>query len=552
MKPFFLNQASARWGRGVGALLLIALLTLPSWAAQVRAADTASVVSPSDPFADVIPSALASTERAAADLSAVRMDVALDPDAATIGGEMTVTWRNAAAEPLGEVWFRLFPNADYYDEGNLAIADLTVDGAAVEPDLELDDTALRVPLPRAVAPGGSATIAMTFTSTVPANSTGSFGIFNHDTKHGSWVLADWYPVLAVYEEGTGWALPPVTSFGDPTYSPSALYDVQIAAPADLEVVATGIVTEETATDQTPPSAGGGLGGETPPSSGGGLGGEIVTRRLVAGPARDFVIVADDDDQAKSQDVGETRVTLWTAPSLNATTRDKTLDIATNALRFYNELWGPYPSRDIDLVQVDPNGALGIAWTGLLFLDGPALLETYGDHDSNGLATIVAHETSHLWWGILVGGDSNAHGYIQEGLATTSSLLFDEEAYGPDVAASELNTWVIAPARRLLSAGDAMVDVPISDGQSESIRSDATYGKGTLGFLAIRQEIGADAFNAALRDVASRYAWREMTPAQLREAFERASGQDLTALWSHWFDEAAMTKAEIDALAKTFG
>ena len=54
--------------------------------------------------------------------------------------------------------------------------------------------------------------------------------------------------------------------------------------------------------------------------------------------------------------------------------------------------------------------------------------------------------------------------------------------------------------------------------------------------------------AALRDVASRYAWREITPEQLRDAFERASGQDLSALWGHWFDEAAMTREEIEEIA----
>ena len=76
-------------------------------------------------------------------------------------------------------------------------------------------------------------------------------------------------------------------------------------------------------------------------------------------------------------------------------------------------------------------------------------------------------------------------------------------------------------------------------------------KGRSGFLAIRQAIGAEAFETALHDVATHYAWAEMTPEQLREAFERASGQDLEVLWSHWFDETALTKAEIDALAKTF-
>ena len=43
---------------------------------------------------------------------------------------------------------------------------------------------------------------MTFTTTVPADSTGSYGIFTRDTRNGSWVLADWYPILAVWERET--------------------------------------------------------------------------------------------------------------------------------------------------------------------------------------------------------------------------------------------------------------------------------------------------------------------------------------------------------------
>ena len=83
-------------------------------------------------------------------------------------------------------------------------------------------------------------------------------------------------------------------------------------------------------------------------------------------------------------------------------------------------------------------------------------------------------------------------------------------------------------------------MPVAAGDDPNIWSDATYGKGSLGFLAIRQKIGAAAFETALHDLATRYAWGEMTPDDLRAAFETASGQDLDALWSHWFDEAAMT------------
>ena len=507
---------------------LCALLAQAVWLAPLTAADTATSPGAADRFADVVPAALPAAERAAAELSAVEIDVAIDPAASEIGGEMTVAWRNGASVPLWEVWFRLFPNAGYYGEGNLAVAAVTVDAAPVTPELALDETALRVPLPQPVAPGERVDIDLTFTTTVPADSTGSYGIFTRDTDSGAWVLADWYPILAVYEEDAGWALPPVTSFGDPTYAPSAFYDVRITAPDALDVVATGVVVGETE------EAG------------------MVTWRVVAGPARDFVIVADDDQTAISQEVDGTRVTLWTAPEVDPATAEQTLDAAVTALRYYNDWLGPYPAREVDLVQVDPSGALGVAWAGLLFLDGPSLLGTYGEHDPDGLATIVGHEMAHLWWGILIGGDSNTHGFIQEGLATVSSLLFLDATYGPEAATGELDAWVITPARRLLSAGDAVVDVPIAEGQNVTIRSDATYGKGSLGFLAIRQAIGAEAFAAGLRDAATRYTWGEMTPDQLRAAFERASGQDLASLWHHWFDEAAMTQAEIDELAGVFG
>lgn len=163
--------------QAIGGLALCTTLANGVWMAPATAADATPVSARIDPFADVAPAAMASAERAAGELSFVSMDVTLNPVANAIGGEMIVTWRNPATNPLDEVWFRLFPNAYYYGEGNLAVADVVVDGAAVIPELALDDTALRVPLPHPVAPGETAEIVMAFTSVVPADSTGSYGIF---------------------------------------------------------------------------------------------------------------------------------------------------------------------------------------------------------------------------------------------------------------------------------------------------------------------------------------------------------------------------------------
>ena len=68
-----------------------------------------------------------------------------------------------------------------------------------------------------------------------------------------------------------------------------------------------------------------------------------------------------------------------------------------------------------------------------------------------------------------------------------------------------------------------------------------YGKGALGFDAVRQVIGDDAFFAALRDYATRFRFGVATPDDLRAAFERASGQDLRVLWRHWFDTEEGTR-----------
>ena len=516
---------AGRVTRRAATLLVLVLMTaaFPSgtWSRQLSVHPGAG-----DLLADVLPRAQDLVLRESGALCTFQMDVTLDTKAGTIGGDMQVTWHNPASQPLSEVWFRLFPNAFYYGEGGLTVDHVMVDDSPVAPELALDDTALRVPLPGPVSPGDTATIALDFVTTIPADSTGSFGIFSHDTRAGSWVLADWQPQLAVWEDGSGWALPPVTSLGDPTYSPSAFYDVAVTAPDGLQVVATGVVAAEEGGDG------------------------LVTRRFLAGPARDFVMVATSDPAPRVRDVDGAQMRFWAPQDSSAATSDKILDIAAAALRFYDSRFGLYPGREIDLVQTNPSGALGLAWTGLIFLDGPALLRSYDEHNSEGLATVVTHEIGHLWWGIMVGGDSNKHAFIQEGLATVSSLLFDEATLGPEAATTQLDAWVVQPARRLLDAGDAMVDEPFQEGEDESARSDAVYGKGSLGFLAIRQAISPEAFDAALRDITTRYAWGEMTPEQLLAAFEDASGQDLHALWRHWFNETGMTREEIDGIAGT--
>jgi aminopeptidase N len=100
---------------------------------------------------------------------------------------------------------------------------------------------------------------------------------------------------------------------------------------------------------------------------------------------------------------------------------------------------------------------------------------------------------------------------------------------------------------LAGTGDAVADVSIFDQPATAPLSTLAYGKGGLGFLAIRNEIGNDGFIAGLAAYAENFRLGIAEPGDLLESFEAASGESLQDLWSVWFDSAQTTPADIEAL-----
>jgi hypothetical protein len=109
-------------------------------------------------------------------------------------------------------------------------------------------------------------------------------------------------------------------------------------------------------------------------------------------------------------------------------------------------------------------------------------------------------------------------------------------------------FVAGPYRAFTNGNqDGVVDRPISDDRSGVVHSFLVYGKAGVGFEAIRQEIGDDAFFEALLALGSTYADRHFAPDDVLGLFEEASGQYLAELWSFWFLEEATDVADVDAV-----
>jgi hypothetical protein len=462
-------------------------------------------------------------------LDSYRLDVTLDPATSTIGGSEEVTVVNTFGEPLDRIALRVYPNAVYYNEASTTIEKLRVDDekadGAFSPD---DDTVYWAPLESPLKPGESVTLSFDFATVIPTDSFGTYGIFSHDTIRGTWVLADWYPIVAGYEPGTGWYLDAPTNQGDPTFSNAATYTVTVDAPEDLRLVSTGSVVDESTGKN-----------------------DVTHYEIVSGPAREFTFVFDDNAAETSAEAGDVQVNIFNNPDTGSDTgADLALQTATSALEDYSERFGQYPYEELDLVEMELAGAYGVSWSGVVFLDSADFLASsvLTQSDPSRLAFTIAHEIGHQWWGAMIGSNSNDHTFIVEGLTNYLAIVYFEDQVGADEAARQLEIQIVQPYRRALTNyGDGIVDLPIEAPRTGASNSSLQYGKAALGFMAIREEIGDDAFFSAIADYAEKYRFGISEPDDLLAAFESASGEDLESLWSFWFEEANTTEADIDAL-----
>ncbi|MBA3275195.1 MAG: hypothetical protein H0T72_05320, partial [Chloroflexia bacterium] len=72
------------------------------------------------------------------------LDVNFDPESRTLAGSMTVEWPNQTGGTRDALYFRLYPNADHYGDGQTAVSAVTVDGQLAESTLWTDATVLEV------------------------------------------------------------------------------------------------------------------------------------------------------------------------------------------------------------------------------------------------------------------------------------------------------------------------------------------------------------------------------------------------------------------------
>lgn len=108
-----------------------------------------------------------------------------------------------------------------------------------------------------------------------------------------------------------------------------------------------------------------------------------------------------------------------------------LQIASQAMDHFTEIYGPYHLQQISLVSAD--FLHNMEMDGMVLLSSK-ILDFYDNTAENNLTILVPHELAHQWFYSQVGNDQALEPWLDEALATYSEYLFYEH-YHP-----ELTVW----------------------------------------------------------------------------------------------------------------
>lgn len=437
-----------------------------------------------------------------------RIQLNIDLDALKYQGEMHLDYVNNEDITLDHLFFRLLPNGKgSFGDGSLSVSSVEVDGMSAVTSLSVQDTVLKVELPDPLEIGQGVQLKFVFEGLIPENfgnsdGFGGYGIFNYSDE--VMALSAWYPMLSVYNQGV-WSLHPTSYIGDSIFSDCAYYTVTIRLPADMQLAATGIEQERVI-----------AGSE-----------QILTYE--SGPVRDFFIVASPYFEKSSQFVDETVLNVFYLPG-QQTAAQQALSVAVESLKVFNLQFGPYPYTELDVVEAPMRYALGVEFPGIVLISS----DLFDTPERPEFTVTVAHEVAHQWWYNVVGNHVFEEPWLDEGLVTYSSSLYYE--FGPmqSVPLQLISFWQERVAQIVQSGQDEMIVQPLEyfeNLEDTGVYSRVVYMKAALFFYELRQEIGDEAFFAALQNYYQEQQFQIAYAQDLFDAFETASGRSLETFYS---------------------
>jgi hypothetical protein len=512
--------------------------------------------------------------------------VELNDDNQSVSGSETITYTNNSPDHLKYLWLQLDQNK--LADGNMTQATKSstikdsVDTKTAAANLNLYDfdggfkiksvkdaadktlpylvnlTMMRIDLPTPLAPGQKFTFSIDWgyniNDGIRFRERTQFEYFPEDGNY-SYVIAQWYPRMCVYDDYEGWQNKQflgqgefALTFGD--------YKVKITVPADHIVGATGqlknadavlskaqldrwqkaktsfdkpviIATQEEAI----------LREKTKVK-------EKKTWEFHAENVRDFAFATSrkfiwDAQAVKIGNYTPLAMSFYPKEG-NPLWEKESTKAVKNAIEVYSRMTIDYPYP----VAISVHAAhQGMEYPMICFNYGrPAKDGTYSPAVRKGMVGVIVHEVGHNFFPMIINNDERQTTWMDEGVNTFVQLVTEIERY-PDIDFDRGKPAALVPYMK----GDQSSMRPLMVNSEQVIQFGAEqYAKAGTGLFMLRETImGRELFDRAFKEYAQRWAFKHPKPADFFRTLEDASAVDLDWFWRGWFYSTDVVDQSID-------
>lgn len=238
-----------------------------------------------------------------------------------------------------------------------------------------------------------------------------------------------------------------------------------------------------------------------------------------------------------------KVGVYATKSHDPKTLDFALDIAKRSIEFFEDFYQtPYPLAQSNQLALPDFSAGAMENWGLVTYREAYLVV---DPDNTALetkqvvATVIAHELAHQWFGDLVTMKWWDDLWLNESFANMMEYVAID-ALEPDWHIWELFQTSDVPAALHRDATDGVQAVHVQVNHPAEIDSlfDAAivYAKGARMLVMVRALIGDNALRQGLKTYFAAHKYGNATGADLWQALGDASGQDVAAVMNSWLEQ----------------
>lgn len=234
------------------------------------------------------------------------------------------------------------------------------------------------------------------------------------------------------------------------------------------------------------------------------------------------------------------VNVWATMAQPVDSLDFSLDIAKRCIEFFEDYFGvPYPLPKIDHVGC-PDFSAGAMENWGLVTYRERLLAAYPGETAQStfeqIALVIAHETSHMWFGDLVTMRWWDDLWLNESFAdmmeyqAIDSIHPEWHIWNTFIAGDGLSAF-----RRDAVAGVQAVKTEVHhpDEISSLFDPSIVYAKGGRLLYMLKSYIGEEAFRKGLAQYFKTHAYDNTEGADLWSALSEASGKDIAAFMNPW-------------------